>query len=656
MNTSLVRQLTLAICLFLLIAVGGSFVISLDNARDQLRLQLGSHAQDAATSLGLSLGPHIRDQAMVELMISAMFDSGHFARIRVSSLDSGQILAERYQATTDTTAPAWFSRLADIQPQPGSATVMDGWQQAAQVDVLSHPQAALDSFWESALSILAWLCVCAVISGLLCTLLLKRQLQPLHSIALQAQAISRRDYQINPIIPRAIELQPVAAAMNQMAERLKTLFAQESARAEEYRQQAYHDPLTGLPNRVAFGQALAAATHAESPAGHVLALRLHDLETINQQSGAEHTDALLQAFAAPLQRWQTRQPDWLCSRSRGGEFLILAPDTTREELQPLVTELTNLITELLPQPPAAGEPAALGIAVYRSADTPQIIMGRVAQALAESLWLAGQLQPGHVLADPSTTQPASGEHAWQARLDAAIAQKALHALFQPVFSSGTSTAILHYKLLVRLAEPDGSMLPAARFLPWVRRLGLGEAFDLCVLGMAANQLAAHPGPVAISITPETLATPQSRRSFCAALQQHALAKGLLSIEVDARYHPDGAVLRTFSEEIAKAGGGLALQHFGHTPALLGELQSTDLQYVKADSSFSRDLDVEPDKKLYLEMLIRMANHLQLPVIAEQVQTTGELDALKALGFDGIQGNVLAEPAAWPLPTKTPVSG
>lgn len=396
MKTSLVRQLTLAICLFLLIAVAGSFLISLDNARDQLRLQLGSHAQDAATSLGLSLGPHIRDQAMVELMINAMFDSGHFARIRVSSLESGDVLAERYQTTTDTTAPAWFSRLANIQPQPGSATVMDGWQQAAEVDVLSHPQAALESFWRSAQRILVWLCLCALISGLFCTALLKRQLQPLRAIIAQAQAISRREYRINPDLPATVELQPITAAMNQMASTIETLFAEEAARSEGYRHQAYHDSLTGLPNRLALGHALAAATApGETEAGHVLAIQLNGLDKINQQLGAESADALLQSIAAPLKRRQAINPAWQCSRSRGGEFIVLAPGATAEELQPLMDEFSRLAAKLLPNAVLGPEPLRLSIAAYQPGDTPQMIMSRVDQALTEpASWMAESTSSG----------------------------------------------------------------------------------------------------------------------------------------------------------------------------------------------------------------------------------------------------------------------
>jgi len=80
---SLLKQLFLAICLFLVVAFTGSFIAGVESSREQLISQLRSHAQDAATALGLSMTPHVDDPAMIELMVSSIFDSGYFASIRV---------------------------------------------------------------------------------------------------------------------------------------------------------------------------------------------------------------------------------------------------------------------------------------------------------------------------------------------------------------------------------------------------------------------------------------------------------------------------------------------------------------------------------------------------------------------------------------------
>ena len=86
---SLLKQLFLAICLFLVVAFTGSFIAGMESSREQLLSQLRSHAQDAATALGLSMTPHVDDPAMIELMVSSVFDSGYFANIRVVRTDCG---------------------------------------------------------------------------------------------------------------------------------------------------------------------------------------------------------------------------------------------------------------------------------------------------------------------------------------------------------------------------------------------------------------------------------------------------------------------------------------------------------------------------------------------------------------------------------------
>ena len=104
---SLFKQLLLAICLFLLAAFTGSFVVSLESSRGQYANQLRSHAQDAATALGLSLTANIDEPAMVELVVSSLIDSGYYQSIRVVGLDDEQPMIERQAEPDAGSAPQW---------------------------------------------------------------------------------------------------------------------------------------------------------------------------------------------------------------------------------------------------------------------------------------------------------------------------------------------------------------------------------------------------------------------------------------------------------------------------------------------------------------------------------------------------------------------
>jgi hypothetical protein len=145
---SLFKQLLLAICLLLTVAFAGSFIVSLESSRAQYVNQLRSHAQDAATSLALSLTPNIDDPAMVEIMVSSIFDSGYYTSIRVINLADEKVIAERYAEPDESDVPDWFVGLIGLEPAGGDALVSRGWQQAARVEVVSHPMFALAKLWD----------------------------------------------------------------------------------------------------------------------------------------------------------------------------------------------------------------------------------------------------------------------------------------------------------------------------------------------------------------------------------------------------------------------------------------------------------------------------------------------------------------------------
>ena len=217
---SLFKQLLLAICLFSLAAFTGSFVVSLESSRGQYANQLRSHAQDAATALGLSLTANIDDPAMVELVVSSLFDSGYYQSIRVVGLDDEQPMIERQAEPDAGSAPQWFVRLIDLQPEGGEAIVSRGWQQVARVEVVSHPMFAVSRLWQSTLGMFGWLLLCGLVSALLGALLLRRQLRPLDDMVEQSQAITRREFLSVPQLPATPELRRVVLAMNLRVEKL----------------------------------------------------------------------------------------------------------------------------------------------------------------------------------------------------------------------------------------------------------------------------------------------------------------------------------------------------------------------------------------------------------------------------------------------------
>ncbi|MBK5540845.1 EAL domain-containing protein [Pseudomonas sp. TH05] len=646
---SLFKQLLIAICVFLVVAFSGSFMVSLESSRAQYVNQLRSHAQDAATALALSLTPNIDDPAMTELMVSSIFDSGYYASIRVIDLSNNQVLVERAAEPDASGVPAWFVNMIGLAPAGGDAIVSRGWQQAARVEVVSHPMFALAKLWQSALGSLGWLLVCGALSAVLGALLLRRQLKPLDYMVEQSHAIARREFLSLPDLPRTPELRRVVQAMNQMVEKLKALFIEQTERSEKLRVESYQDSLTGLANRRYFEMQLHSrvSNQEEASSGYLLMLRVNDLAGLNQRLGGQRTDQLLQAVGQQLVRTCAKYPEThnLITRSRGGEFAVLAPGLVRDEALQLAQELESTLQSLR-ETGATDMPivAHIGLAPYNPGDASADLLKLADQALTQA---EGSGEQSWVCLEHSTPGTVSDDsHSWHTLLDAALDQGRFQLFFQPVVSSSDTHQVLHYKVLSRLLDNQGQAIAAGRFLPWMERFGWSTRLDRLMLELVLKHLAHHDQALALNLSAATLNDPQALERVFELLAQHPALGPRLTLEIGEEQVPEQAQLEHLNRRIHSLGYSLSLQRFGGRFSMIGNLAHLGLAYLKIDGSYIRAIDQESHKRLFIEAIQRAAHSIDLPLIAERVETEGELRVIREMGIEGVQGQLFGEPAPW----------
>lgn len=643
---SLLKQLFLAICLFLVVAFAGSFFASIEHSREQSISQLRSHAQDAATALALSMTPHVDDPVMLELLVNSIFDSGYFSSIRIVSIADGQPIVERSSNIVTEQVPDWFAALVDLPAQGGDALIMRGWEQAARVEVISHPAFALAKVWDSTVATLYWLLGCGVVSALLGGWLLRSQLRPLDRMVEQAQAITRREFVTLPELPRTPELRRVVQAMNQMVAKLQALFAEEAARSERLHQQAFRDELTGLANRRLLDQRLAILlTPAEHHGGgYLLLIRIHDLNRLNQQLGSQQTDQLVAAVGARLGRVpdEQGQPHWLAARSRGGDFVLLAPGLHEAHAARLAETLSADLQALRPRGTHDEGPLVhIGYTAFHIGDSPAAVLERADHALAQALGSdRAWWECSHA------TALLHSEHEWYRALDEALERRDLAVFVQPVVLADNPQQLVHQKLLARLPIADGVVLTAGSFLPWLERLGWTARFDRLMLELAIERLRQAPTPLAVSLSSATLRDPDGLEPIIQLLRDHPEQTRLLCLELDARHLPVSATLQHCSQALRDTGAQIGLQHFGGDFSKLGSLLRLALVYLKIDGTYIRNIDQDGDKRDFIEALYRTTHSIDLPLIAEMVETEGERTTLAALGVHGVMGHAVGAPHPW----------
>jgi diguanylate cyclase (GGDEF)-like protein len=625
---TLLRQLILAILTVLLLVFAGSVAINVVNTRHYLDAQLQSHAQDAATSLGLSLSTSVAedDRATMESMVDAMFDSGYYRSIDLVDID-GALLLHRSQPMRMGEVPDWFVRLLPLHSPLGEAMLMSGWRQLGQVRVRSNPGYAYLELWRTTLDSMRLFAVVTALALLLAVFGVRMLLRPLRATEAQAIAIADREFPVQERLPRTRELRRVVQAMNHMSRKVRQMLHEQITLSEALRAQAFRDPVTG----------------PEEHFRGVLALvQLRDFKGFNDAHGYTAGDELLRQAADALRQASADFAPHSLARLGGADFGLLLARGEDEAVAELGTALSRALASLHECGLLAeADVGHVGLAVHTGNDTPSELLSRADAALRAAQSQAGNAWHLAATAAGAGSRPAS---AWRELLNDGLQDGALALYAQPVMRLGDGTA-LHHEVLVRL-HSDGELLPAGGFMPMAERFGLASAVDRAVIGAVLLRLPELPAEqcLAVNLSPSSLAD----APFLQWLEDRLAAQPALAARLTFEVPEYGAArhlpaLRRLSGLLSRTGSGLGLDHFGRGFNPFGYLAGLKLRYIKVDGRYTHALPQDSDSRFFVRTLREVAHGLDCLIVAETVEDAAQLAAVGELRMDGAQGYHLARP-------------
>ena len=642
------RLLVLIISLLWLLIFIGTLAISIHNTRDYLVNQMRSHAQDTATSLGLSLTSSVEqgDLATMKAMVDAIFDRGYYREIAIREM-SGDAFVERAEEVWVKGVPAWFIDAFELDAPQGKALIMHGWKQVGTVEVVSHPGYAYKELWRVSVQAFGLLAAAGLASFLLVVLVLRSALAPLAEMESQALAVSERQFRQLKKIPWARELRRVAAAMNTMCLAVERMLSEQSALTERMRVKAYQDGVTGLANGRSFGERLhhLVSSPEEFSAGALVLVCLERFKEYNEQYGHAAGNRLLQTAAQVLVKVGANYERCLLARMNGAEFAMLAPDIGPDKARALGDALVGALAQVREQAGEEGVEAYVGIACYQAGQSTSDLLCAADMALEAAQDRQGgrwRLYSGEGAAEKFM----STDGARKDVVEKALATGGIMLAFQPVLAAGDQR-LLHYEALARIPTDDGALLPAGMFMPIARRHGLAEKVDRQVVAKVLAHLESHAGGsemFAVNLSGASVRNPDFVGWLCTRLLENRSRAGRLLFEVaELGIMDDVPAMRSAIEHIRHAGARFALDCFGLSAASLGHLRNLHLEYVKIDGSYIRHIDQNEDSQFFVQALAGIAHGLGMSVIAEYVETRGELETLQRLAVDGVQGYFVGEP-------------
>jgi diguanylate cyclase (GGDEF)-like protein len=647
---TLYRQLLIFTLVLFFLLFTGTWFAKLESTRSFLIDQLESHAQDTATSLGLSITQYSleHEDLAIETMINAVFDRGYYRVVRYTDAQQN-IIYDRVLDVTIENVPQWFIRLIPLETPEATANVMTGWIQAGTVYVKSHPGYAYKTLWEDAVHITLWFLGCGIFVLVVGGFVLKVLLKPLVKVEAQADALCKKRYEIQDKVPWTKELRRVVEAMNRMTGKVKEMFEEQVAIAEGLKKYAYHDSLTALGNRRFFeSQITARLDRGESTTqGIILLLQIKDLHELNQQKGFQAGDVLLQKVSTILQEATKQHPNSVLARLTGGDFGIFIPDASSWDAENLADTVSHRLRQLaVEQLTLTDNVGHIGAVSYESSTT----IGRLLSEADLALRSAQQTGPNKWELNTITIETEKmplGQQQWKGILDQALSERKIALYAQPVVNVLDKERIYHLEIFSRIIKEDGSLLSAGAFMPFAERLKLVSYLDRIVLEevLRIGTGETNVNHVAVNVSSASIENDSFRNwvySVLKTLPEKAPRINFEFAEFGAVQNLD--LLKEFSVAVRQRGHLIGLDHYGQSFSHLGYLKSLRPDYVKIDRAYTGELkDEESDSRFFIGSLCSVAHSLDIDVIAEGVETEQQWELLKELNIDAIQGYIVDRP-------------
>ncbi len=437
---------------------------------------------------------------------------------------------------------------------------------------------------------------------------------------------------------------------------------------QEIERLAFYDALTGLPNRRLLLDRLQrsiAACQRTKNLGALLFIDLDNFKDLNDTLGHDMGDQLLAQVATRLVG-SVREADTV-ARFGGDEFVVmleaLAPD-----IQSAASQTETIAEKLLA---SLNQPFALDGGQHYSTPSIGITLFGDERLTVDELLKRADLAMYQAKAagrntqrffDPDMQAAVNARSNLEADLRQGLARGELLVHYQPVVDH--QSQLLGAEALVRWRHPERGMISPGDFIPLAEQTGLILPLGQYVLQTACEQLqrwGQHPSTahltVAVNVSARQFRQPAFVAQVLQTLKNHNADPRKLKLELT-----ESLLLGDIEDTIARMvqlkseGVGFALDDFGTGYSSLSYLKRLPLDQVKIDQSFVRDVLTDPNDAAIVRTILALAKSLDLQVVAEGVETVGQLAFLRLHGCEAFQGYLFGRPAPVELFAREHLAG
>ncbi|MCZ7861770.1 EAL domain-containing protein [Agrobacterium salinitolerans] len=419
-----------------------------------------------------------------------------------------------------------------------------------------------------------------------------------------------------------------------------------TARLRDLEHRAYHDPLTGLPNRSKLDEAL--ALHLSELRRGKLAVVSFDLnrfKEINDVHGHEAGDGILTTIAGRIMT--VLDPDEFVCRVGGDEFIAYkAGISTRECAEAFAARLRDAVVADIDH---SGKTLSVGssLGVCLAPDDGMDARDLLVKAdLAMYRAKRDRLETA-MFYDFEIDEENRNRSALAIDIRKAVENREFDLAYQPQNDIATGE-VIGYEVLIRWSHPERGHIPPSVFIPIAERDGMINEIGEWVLRTACCEASSWETPrkIAVNVAARQLANDNLPAVVRSALEDSGLDSSLLEIEItESGIVADASQARKIVNELKAIGVSIAMDDFGTGYSSLSTLQSFPFDKIKIDKMFVKNLTESAQSQAIVKSTISLGNALQIDVLAEGVETVADLEFLRKEGCFQAQGFLFGKPVS-----------
>lgn len=631
---SLSKQLLVLISILFFAIFSVNFYISVNNIRSYLEGEAQVHAQDTATSLGLSLSPYMVNERdpVIETMMNAIFDMGYYQEIKLVNPENQPLVTLTNNKKVEG-VPDEFIEFFPMKTATAQSEISSGWNIAGVVHVTINPGYAYFKLYQqfkSSLYSSAFAFICSIV---LLFLVLRATLAGLKKIELLALDIADGHYEkkIEPL-PWTIEIKNVASAMNLMSHKIANAIKNLNNRLDSQRKKLQQDDLTGLYKRSIFETDMKELFSADIEA-YIYLIKADGIASLTKEFSEASIDQFFIAFSQVLRVISEQNQDLKISAYRfyGSEFVLLVKHANNEAAEKLAGQLSLAFVELAEKYQRT-DIAHIGVTEFNPVMTTHNMLLAANEAYEQALLIGANSY--YVRRSEDRAKDIAE---WKSLVFNIVDNQRYKVSYIGQIEDLKNGQLIMQEAFTEAYDHDGNSIAIGTFVSIAEKFAKIVDLDMGVTQRVIEQIQKESISyfIAVNLSSRTIKSTRFRTWLVDSINQNSSIAEHLVFSLSAyAVAKESEIYKEFIEFAHKLKINVLIKRFetqSISPELVKQLKP---DFIRLARDIGKGIAQDKEKRSFVETLLEIGEILDVGVLAENVRNEEDFNCIRSIGITG----------------------